>query len=259
MKEVNVHPLSAFDGDLSRRFHNAADVPFVPDWAAVVRRASQLSGAPAHRRRTPPRALAVAVLLAAVIAAVVGSVSPALGLDRIFVDFLGTERAPENVQVEFGKLDALNPVHGPGAATAETRTVHTFRVPSGSYDLTVSPAADGFCWGVSRFGMTCENSRSRVIDPFYRDIPAAGRAAEPALITGAVQSLDLSRVTITFEDGETVDLSLVVVSEPVGASFFLYDVPQDRWTLGSRPATIAAYDSAGAELGSAPLRYTSAR
>jgi hypothetical protein len=255
MNEANVRPLSTLDDDLSRRFHSAAEVPFEPDWAAVVRRASQLTVAPVRSRHVLQRALTVAVVLAALVAAA----SPAFGLHRIFLDFLGAERAPEHVQVEFGKLDALDPEHGPGATTSETRTVHIFRTPSGNYDLTVSPAKDGFCWGVSGFGMTCENSHSHVIDPFYRDIPAAGQTSEPALITGAVHSLALSRVTITFEDGDTADLPLVVVSEPVGATFFLYEVPQARWTLGLRPATIAAYNSAGAVLGSALLRYTSAR
>lgn len=256
MKEANVYPLSALDGELSRRFHDAAEVPFDADWVGVVRRAAaEFAPTPSRPRRTLLRALATA----AVLAAVVGTASPALGLDRIFLDFLRADRAPEKVQVDFGTFDALDPVRGPGVATAETRTVHTFHVESGDYDLSVSPANDGFCWGFSGFGMTCETSRSRPIDPFYRDIPQAGQVAEPALITGAVRSVDLGRITITFENGDTVDLPLVIVSEPIGASFFFYDVPEDRWKLGSRPARVAAYDSAGVELGTAPLMYTSAR
>ena len=38
MKEANVYPLSALDGELSRRFHDAAEVPFDADWVGAVGR-----------------------------------------------------------------------------------------------------------------------------------------------------------------------------------------------------------------------------
>ena len=248
-----MHPLSAFDADLAGRFQRAARIGYAMDWAGVERRAGELALGRRWKRK-PYRALAIA----AVLAVIIGAASPAVGLDRAVLDYFSADRAPENVQVDFGAFDRLDPARGPGIATNEARTVHTFRLASGTYDLTVAPAATGFCWGISRFGLTCENADSRPIDLFYRDIPEVGRS-EPVLIASAVRGVDLTRITVTFEDGDELDLPLVMVSEPIGASFFLYEVPETRWRLGSRPAHVTAYDSTGAKLGSSALMYTSSR
>jgi hypothetical protein len=254
MKEATVHPLSAFDAELAGRFQRAALFGYAMDWTAVERRAGELDPAGHRSKRKRHRAIA----LAAVLALIVGAASPAVGLDRVVLDFLSADRAPETVQVDFGALDRLDPSRGPRIATSEARTVHAFRLPSGTYELTVAPAATGFCWGISGFGLTCENPHSRPIDLFYRDIPEVGRT-EPVLIASAVRGVDLTRITITFEDGDELDLPLVVVSEPIRASFFLYEVPEARWSLGSRPAHVTAYDSTGATLGTGALMYTSSR
>lgn len=248
-----MHPLSAFDADLASRFQRAAHIGYAMDWAGVERRAAEL--APIRRwKRKPHRVLA----FAAVLALVIGAAAPAVGLDRVVLDFLSADTAPKTVQIDFGLFDRLDPARGPGTETSEARTVHTFRLASGSYELTVAPAATGFCWGISGFGLTCENAHSRPIDLFYRDIPEVGRN-EPVLIASAVRSVDLTRITVTFEDGDELDLPLVIVSEPIGASFFLYEVPETRWSLGSRPSYVTAYDSRGAKLGSSTLMYTSSR
>jgi hypothetical protein len=254
MKEATVHPLSAFDAELAGRFQRAAHFQYAMNWAAVKRRAEELELSGQRSKRKSRRTLA----LAAALAVIVGAASPAVGLDRVVLDFLSADRAPETVQVDFGLFDRLDPARGPGTATSEARTVHTFRLASGTYELTVAPAATGFCWGISGFGLTCENAHSRPIDLLYRDIPEVGRS-EPVLIASAVRGVDLTRITITFEDGDELDLPLVVVSDPIGASFFLYEVPETRWNLGSRPAHVTAYDSTGAKLGSGALMYTSSR
>lgn len=254
MKEATVHPLSAFDAELTGRFQRAAHFEYAMNWSAVERRAAEVEPRGRRSTRKPHRALAAAAALALAI----GVASPAVGLDRIVLDFLSADRAPKAVQVDFGAFDRLDPARGPGTATTEARTIHTFGLTSGKYELTVAPATTGFCWGISGFGLTCENAHSRPIDLFYRDIPEVGRS-EPVLIAGAVRAIDLKSITITFEDGHELDLPLVVVSEPIGASFFLYEVPETRWSLGSRPAHVTAYDSTGGKLGSAALMYTTSR
>jgi hypothetical protein len=250
MKEDAVRALVAVDGELSRRFRSAADLGLEPDWEDVVNRAGS-SDRSGRRWIRPKRA----ALLAAGAAALVAAVTPALGLDRLFLSFGDSESAPERTQVAFGALDTLDPAHGPGALTEETRLVHTFQLASGTYELTVSPAVDGFCWGISGFGLTCENSQSRVIDPFYRDIPADAQAVEPVLIAAAVRGTDISAVRLTFQDGATMEVPLVVVSEPIAATFVLYELPRERWQAGSRPSRISAYSPSGEELGAATFMY----
>lgn len=253
MKQPTVHPLSPFDAELAGRFQRAAHIGYAMDWAAVEHRAGELALG-RRGKRNSRRVLA----FAAVLALVIGAAAPAVGLDRVVLDFVSADTAPKTVQIDFGTFDRLDPARGPGIETSEARTVHTFRLASGNYDLTVAPAATGFCWGISGFGLTCENTHSRPIDLFYRDIPEVGQN-EPVLIASAVRGVDLTRITVTFEDGDELDLPLVIVSEPIGASFFLYEVPETRWSLGSRPAHVTAYDSTGAKLGSSDLMYESSR
>ena len=149
-----MHPLSAFDADLAGRFQRAAHIGYAMDWAGVERRAGELALGRRWKRK-PHRALA---LRRCACGRSLEQRRPQSGSTASSSTILSADRAPETVQVDFGAFDRLDPARGPGIATNEARTVHTFRLASGTYDLTVAPAATGFCWGISRFGLTCENA-----------------------------------------------------------------------------------------------------
>jgi hypothetical protein len=78
------------------------------------------------------------------------------------------------------------------------------------------------------------------------------------MITGPINAAGAERLVVTFQDGDETDIPFVVVSEPIGAGFFYYEVPQAHWSKGSRPARVSVYGPNGL-LGSAPLVYDEGR
>jgi hypothetical protein len=207
-----------------------------PRWQDVNRRARTLEP------RLPRRRLVLGLAVAAVIVA-----APAFALATGVIDFSSAPSAPEPVKVIFGKLDAIDPLHGPGALTGQTRIVYTFDTASGSYDLAAAPSRDGWCWGIVPRDMTC-NTPDSGLNYGYNQLPAVGN--EPPLIDGSIAAAGVTRITLKFEDGRTINLPFVQVSTPINADFFLYEVRPEHWSEGNRPSTIAAYDAHGTVIGS---------
>jgi hypothetical protein len=207
-----------------------------PRWHDVKRRARELE--PRRPRQRLVLALAVATAIVA---------APALAVATGVIDFSSSPSAPEPVKVVFGKLDAIDPLHGPGALTGQTKIVYTFHTASGGYDLAAAPSRDGWCWGIVGRDMTCNTPRSG-LNYGYNQLPAVGN--EPSLIDGSIAAAGVTRITLEFEDGRTVDLPFVQVSAPINADFFLYEIPPEHSTEGSRPSTIAAYNADETVVGS---------
>ena len=234
---MNVHPLSALDGALAERFVRATDHPTRHDWDAVEHRAQQLLGR--RRRRLHPYVLAAALILAAIALA-----TPALGLDRIVVDFFRAEHAPEVVRVDIRHwFDEVSPTpEKPGVSADESRKVYSFVAESGRYDLFVSPARGGYCWLIRRVAGSCEDSSSAVISPLWSDVPRSGDpVSDPAMVAGAINAASAARLALTFEDGTSTDLPFVFVSDPIDAGFFYYELPRNHLEQGSRPRTLTVY------------------
>jgi len=224
------------DIDFRDRLRAATVHDTTPHWQDVQRRAQTLDSRPPRRR------LALGLAVAAVIVA-----APAFAIATGAIDFSSAPSAPEPVKVIFGKLDAIDPLHGPGALTGQTRIVYTFHTASGSYDLAAAPSRDGWCWGIVHRDMTC-NTPDSGLNYGYNQLPAVGN--EPPLIDGSIAAAGVTRITLKFEDGSTINLPFVQVSAPVNADFFLYEVGPEHWNEGSRPSTIAAYDANGTVIGS---------
>jgi hypothetical protein len=217
------------------------------------RRVSTRARAGSDRRR--PRRL---VLVGIVVVAVIAVVGPAFGLIGRVIDFGGTPRAHGVIVRDFGELERITALHGPGAITGPTRRVYTFKTSSRQVDLYAAPARHGYCWGVSTLGAaTCVTARSPAIEPLYSGIPRRG-SREPSLIAGATRS-DTTRVSLTFEDGHQIDLPVVAVSKPISADFFLYQVPPKQWRRGARPSLITVFGPGGQVEGHGRLMYESSR
>lgn len=209
---------------------------FGPDWNDVLRRS---------RRHHARRVVLVAAILAVAVAA------PALALVGGVVDFSSAPTVPGPIRVEFGKLDAIDPLGGPGAVTGETRAVYTFATADGPFELMVAPARDGWCYGLAPVGG----------EPLDIACPTAGGPmdvghslgppiSKPDLIEGSIHDCGVRRIVLTFEDGSTVDLPFVSVSAPIDADFFVYDVDPAHESAGRRPSIVAALDKSGQVVGS---------
>ena len=232
---------SAIDDELRARFHRAIAVGRNSDWSDVATRSRRVRGGRSFIPR--PRLVLAAAVAAVAVAA------PAVAIVGGLIDFSSAPSAPESVRVEFGKLDAVNPMNGPGAVTGETRDVYTFKTASGSFDLLVAPARDGWCYAVSGlggFGPACPTTAGPM-DVGHYESPTAG---EPDLIEGSVRDCSVQRIVMKFEDGTTTDLPFVSVSTPINADFFLYEVDSAHQSAGKRPSTVTAYGNDGNVVGS---------
>ena len=229
---------AVLDDELRHRLRSVTASPARPNWRDVRQRARALD-APSRRRRR-------LILAAAVVAAAVAA--PALAIATGVIDFSSAAPAPMPVKVLFNQLATLSGPSIPGPITAPPRLVYTFHTSSGSFDLAVAPAAnDGWCWVVVGRDGTC-NTRDGGLNYGANQPPPVG--TEPLLIDGSIAAAGVTRIAITFEDGSTLDLPFVQVSAPIDADFFLYEIPANHWTRGTRPATIAAYNSNGTIIGS---------
>jgi hypothetical protein len=254
--KINVHPLSEFDGVLRERLLKATELPHEADWEAVERRARQL-GARDPRGLTRRRvAVAALVVLAIALAA------PALGVDRAVIDFLSAGEAPNVVRVDFRHwFDEVSPEQRrPGVVPEQARKVYTFTATSGSYVLYMSPARDGYCWALRGVAGACETRSSRVIGPLFSDISdLSNPSTEPVLITGPINDASAQRLVLTFQDGERIDLPFVLVSAPIDAGFFYYEVESEHWQRGLRPSKLTVYGPGDQVLGEAGLVYEEGR
>lgn len=204
---------------------------FAPDWNDVLRRSRR------HRAR---RVAVIAVILVVAVAA------PALAVVGGVIDFSTAPTVQESIRVDFGKLDAIDPLHGPGTIIGETRDVYTFTTADGPFELMVAPARDGWCYGVapengSPLDIACPVSGGPMDVGHSLSPPARGHD----LIEGSLHDCGVERIVMTFEDGSTTDLPFVRVSAPVDADFFLYDVDAAHEATGTRPSTVAAFNAKG--------------
>jgi hypothetical protein len=235
---------------LGREFAPLVNALDDSDWRDVRRRA--------RRPLVRPLVLVATVTLAALV------VAPALGLHRQFVDFFGSEPAPDRVETSFADLDVgAPPGMAPGVLAEQARRVFRQRV-SDRHVVTIWAAptqAGGFCsqsqireiGGASRGGGGgCNRDRRLGLAPGVTIpgpiSPDGTIQREPVLIDGHVTIRDAESVEVRFQSGESDELPLVWISEPIDAGFFAYAVPREHWRAGSRPAFVIARDGDGREV-----------
>jgi hypothetical protein len=220
------------------------------DWLDVRRRA--------RRPLARPIVLVAALVLAAL------AVAPALGLHRQFVDFFEGESAPDRVETSFAELDiAAPPGMAPGVIAEQARRVFRRRV-SERHIVTIWAAptkAGGFCahsqireiGGGSRGGGGgCDRDRTLALAPGLvipgPISPDGTIQREPVIIDGHLAIREAESLEVRFENGESDEIPLVWISEPIDAAFFAYAVPREHWRPGFRPAFVIARDGDGREL-----------
>jgi hypothetical protein len=218
---------------LSERFAALADPHDDSDWQDVTRRARR-------GLRRPWLALPLAAALAAI---VVGS---ALGLYGQIVDFFSAEPAPERIVVHFGQMTARAKIFmGPHVDAEKARKVTEATIGGKRRSLYVAPTADGgFCWmwegGAGSCGRTTLASK-RSVSAVSLESPGHDGAAR---IYGDVVDPAVVRLEVALADGERAEVSVVWVSPPIDAGFFIHEAPSDRNPI----LALVGFDKDGREL-----------
>lgn len=229
------------------------------DWQDVVRRAEAADVAaavpPAGSKR---RRWSLALALVALAALVALLATPAFGLREALLDLIGRDN------VEFGKSPAAATIvkrqfadlaigapagMSPQVIPNETRRV----VIAGNARrriLNVAPTRrGGYCYIIERSHGGCQrNDPDRWLPPIgltYRAGAQPGQPVKVDYIGGTVNDPRVTRLTIEFADGHSVDVPFTWISAPIGAGFFAYDVPPDRRTKTRGPRSVTAWGANG--------------
>lgn len=227
----------------------------VAERARVIRPGPRLFHAeePAARRTVSK---ARAVLAAAALGVGFLLVAPALGLDVPALDFWRAEKAPPKVVEDFESL-GLGAPEGmdPGAIPGETRKVTTVVLSDGPHTLWVSPTRHGgFCLTWTNASGGCDKLGTVPLSVSWsaRGLLRVGRHGTPDVTPTSFTRLDghvdadyADSVEIRFADGSVVHPEIVWVSEPIGAGFFIYDIPQARRQPGREMSAVVALDGDG--------------
>jgi hypothetical protein len=217
------------------------------DWFEVRRRARTV------RRRW------LLIPVAAVIAVIVAG--SAFALYGELVDFISAEPAPERVVVEFGQMDARGSIgFGPRVNAGEARRITEATIDGKQRTLYVAPTPDGgFCWMWTTVSGSC--ARTKVAPG--REAVSAGwresRGGGPALLTGRVLDPTVTRVLLEYENGERSEISIVWVSKPIDAGFFIFEVAQEHLQAGKRGRTLLSIDEGGREVPAQTFPITDSR
>jgi len=214
---------------IAERLSLLVDAPGVGDWSDVVRRADR-----ARRRR----ALTTTAIVAA---ALVVAVPAAFGLQRIVVDFLSAEPAPEDVQLDFARLDLGAPKGmATGVIAGQTRRVPVRSADGSETYVWVAPTQrDGFCltWANGTGG--CHARTGGGVGASF-----SGSGDENGVtihqVAGATTRTEAERLELRFDDGTDLELPITWVSPPIDAGFYAYEIP-----TGRKPQELVLYTDDG--------------
>lgn len=206
-------------------------------WQGLVRRASTQK----RRRRS------VVLALAAVVAVTVSA--PALGLHRDVVDFFSADPAPEPVRFDFASLRR----HQPASATSEwpfrdviaseAREVTAVVVRGERRPIYVAPTeSGGYCWHwYTEFGCRKEGEQR----PGPLGVMRLGGDDQPWTLQLTTQNAAIAELELRYEDGESVTVPFVWVSEPIDAGFSIFELPAEKSAPGHWPDVLVALNSDG--------------
>lgn len=255
--------MSTYPTELNDRFAALAPEPVASDWLDVQRRVR------ASRKRH-----LIAYALAATFAIVLVGCTAVFG-PRI-VNFADTEPSPpwvfdELTVVRANKLDEDRSF--PGFDEKQTRRVIDQEFASGTIEIDLTPLeGGGFCATSRREysqtfdddtsmsseagGTDCVTPKRRQAEPLVvqevdgRLDTDGGRAAEreggaASSLFGWVTAADAHQLVLRYEDGERTQVDLFRVTEPIDASFFLFDVPSKHENYRHRAVELTALDDDG--------------
>lgn len=224
------------------------------DWDDVVRRARR-----AGRKRI--------VGVAAVALAAVAVATPALGLQRVVIEWFEAEPAPERVQLDFAQLGVGAPEGmDPGVVPGSARRVTAIHHEGKTHVLWVAPTqAGGFCFSWTGLHGGCVKDRvepavpvrSGDLHPFL--LGASSSPDEKGIVqwvSGHLLATAAERLVAEYADGARAEIPLFWVSPPIDAGFYLYSIPPAHRSLGSHVTALVAEGPDGAVLARQTFRLT---
>lgn len=181
---------------------------------------------------------------AIVAAALVVAVPAAFGLQRIVVDFLSAEPAPEDVQLDIARLDLGAPTGmATGVIAGQTRKVPVRSADGSETFVWVAPTrAGGFCFLWAHFVAGCRTQSSGGVEASFSASRLKGGAVEIGTIAGSTMLEDARRLELRFQDGDAIEL-------PAAEGHVLGEIPARHYPPGRRLTLVIARDAAGAEVG----------
>ena len=203
--------------------------------------------------------------------ALVLAVTPAFGVSYSFLPFLEAEKAPEQVQLDFARLQAGAPEGmDPRAITSETRKIFVSTFEGSQHTLWVAPTSGGgFCYEWTPAFGGCNASGEQRLSAIGAMAPVPGSSAAPPppssvttvpdydamplWIAGYAKG-DVDKVVVNFEDGSTQELPVTWVGTPINAGFFAYDVPSAHETSVARAIAVDAVSADGTVLETQELK-----
>lgn len=208
------------------------------DWSDVLRRAG-LAGnrKPVRRPRRAILALAGAIVVGLAIAV------PASGLSQDIINWFSAPTAPTATQKSFQSLDIGAPAGMAPGVSGSARSVMDAEIAGKDVHLWVAPTrSGGFCLELEGYGGGCDRNRQLPITW------TIGTAKSLAVLSGDVLSSEVNHLTLRFASGHSVSIPVVYVSEPINASFFIYQLQTEDW-----PATLEAVRDDGSVIASTTL------
>lgn len=229
------------DTYLAREFSALANPLDDSDWDQVLARTSTRP-----KRRTLLRGRRPIVAVAAAAAVTAAVAVPALAVSTHVFDFLTGARAPQYIVRSFDSLDRGAPTGmAPQARPGEARRVMTLTLANGkAVDLWVAPTrGGGFCMLFQGFGTSCDARGDVPVAPL--EMSRYAGSGSTFLVGGSTTIAGVHNVEIVRRGADAAIVSLVTVSAPINASFFLYEVPKG-WESSGAPTAVVA------RLGGAP-------
>jgi hypothetical protein len=190
--------------------------------------------------------LALALAVAATSAA--GAVTAAFGVPDPIIDFFSGTPATKDVARSFAELPLGAPAGmDPRVQEGNVRRVAAFPISTGSLTLWAGPAAAGYCYLFQDQSGGCRQ-KSGVparVDP---TVILPGSRTSPFLVVGNIDSADVDRIVVKYSNGSEETADSVRVSRPIGATFFVFEVPHERWGTRMLPHSVRALRADGSEI-----------
>jgi hypothetical protein len=244
------------DSIIEDRLRDFLVVPDDPDWPDVLRRAQEASGPTSafsstrrHRVRLPRpsrRALAAAGMVCAVSLAVA---VPAFGLGQTVTDWFSAPAAPTATQESFNELDTGAPTGMAPNVSGPARSVTDGQVAGANVNLWVAPTSQGgFCFELQSYGGGCDRDRSIPVAAVLAPTTNGG-----AVLFGDALSPQADHIELGYQDGSSVSVPVVRVSQPINSSFFLYEIPASANPYATGTLSISAIDANGSAVATTTL------
>jgi hypothetical protein len=199
-----------------------------------------------HMLQRGRRAVRYSVVFAIVCCCFVVAVGSAFSWPGDIIDFFSGVKPPTDVSRTFAELPIGAPFGmDPHVDERNVRRITAFPSTAGDVILWAGPAQNGYCYLFS--GLTSGCRQTAGTEPRIDvSLLLPTQQFEAFLIVGNIDSNAVDHVDVVYADGSRHEAKVVRVSTPIGATFFMYEVPRDQWTSGVLPSYVLGSRGDGA-------------